>query len=149
MHLPPTHSISGQPNYWTPSSRWFSPICSSTSPFALLSHLSLPIILRMMDVSSSPWVTRTLRPLATRRVFAKVGPDMFANNSPASVLDTGKSTEILFTRPVQYFCINNGEVDAEVSADQVQGSDKSMAVHGATYVPRARAGKRAAVPTTP
>ena len=86
---------------------------------------------------------------AVGNVFAKVGPDMFANNSPASVLDTGKSTEILFTRPVQYFCINNGEVDAEVSADLVQRSGRSMAVHGATYVLRARAGKRAAVPTTP
>jgi len=56
--------------------------------------------------------------LATRRVFAEVGSDVFANNGPSAVLDTGKSTEILFTQPVQYFCINHGEVDAEASADQ-------------------------------
>ncbi|KAF9779280.1 O-methyltransferase [Thelephora terrestris] len=44
-------------------------------------------------------LARALRLLATHHVFVEVSPDVFANNSLSSMLDTGKSTEVLFTQP--------------------------------------------------
>ena len=46
------------------------------------------------------FAARALRLLATHHVFLEVRPDVFANNSLSSVLDTGKSTETLFTQYV-------------------------------------------------
>ncbi|KAF9646504.1 O-methyltransferase [Thelephora ganbajun] len=43
-------------------------------------------------------LVRALRLLATHHVFIEVSPDVFTNNSLSSVLDTGKSTEALFTQ---------------------------------------------------
>ena len=43
---------------------------------------------------------RALRLLATHHVFVEVSPNVFANNSLSSILDTGKSTEALFTQCV-------------------------------------------------
>lgn len=51
-------------------------------------------------VSSSLCAARALRLLATHHVFLEVSPDVFANNILSSVLDTGKSTEALFTEYV-------------------------------------------------
>jgi len=44
-------------------------------------------------------LARALRLLATHHVFTEVSPNVFTNNWLSSVLDTGKSTEALFTRP--------------------------------------------------
>ena len=50
--------------------------------------------------SGFPCTARALRLLATHHVFAEISPDVFVNNSLSSVLDTGKSTESLFTQYV-------------------------------------------------
>lgn len=44
-------------------------------------------------------LARALRLLATHHIFIEASPDVFVNNSLSSVLDTGKSTEVLFTQP--------------------------------------------------
>ncbi|KAF8467039.1 hypothetical protein DFH94DRAFT_301018 [Russula ochroleuca] len=44
-------------------------------------------------------LARVLRLLATNYVFKEVSPDVFANNSLSSVLDTGKPVEELLTKP--------------------------------------------------
>jgi len=44
-------------------------------------------------------LARALRLLATHHVFTEVSPDVFTNNWLSSALDTGKSTEALFTQP--------------------------------------------------
>ena len=64
------------------------------------------------------WVARALRLLATHHVFVEVSPDVFANNSLSFVLDTGKSTEALFTQCVGCCRIKHGEVDVNGSLDQ-------------------------------
>ena len=51
-------------------------------------------------VSSFLFAARVMRLLATHHVFVEVSPDVFANNSLSSTLDTGKSVEALFTQYV-------------------------------------------------
>ena len=71
---------------------------------------------------------RVLRLLATHHVFVEVSPDVFANNSLSSVLDTGKSTEALFTQYVQHCCTEYGEVDMAAFADRNWTSSRERQV---------------------
>ena len=51
----------------------------------------------MLTVS---YIARILRYLATNYIFKEVEADVFANNSPSSVLDTGKTIDDLVARCV-------------------------------------------------
>ena len=53
-----------------------------------------------------PCAARALRLLATHHIFVEVSPDVFANNSLSSILDTGVSTETLFTKCVPIVVLN-------------------------------------------
>jgi len=87
--------------------------------------------------------TRALRLLATHHVFVEVSPDVFANNSLSSVLlDTGKSTEVLFTQCVQHCNTKTWpgwrSRICRLKLDEFSGATGYCLVVGLTYVPRAQ-----------
>ena len=51
-------------------------------------------------------------------IFVEVSPDVFANNSLSSVLDTRKSTEALFTQCARLCNIKRSKVDVNGLLDQ-------------------------------
>ena len=53
---------------------------------------------------------RILRSLATNYIFTEVAPDVFANNRPSSVLDSGKSVEELLARLAPSTAVTSDEL---------------------------------------
>ncbi|KAK6991803.1 O-methyltransferase [Favolaschia claudopus] len=53
-------------------------------------------------------LSRVLRLLATHHVFRELTPDVFANNRISSVIDKGKSSEVLFEKPAEKFIGTSG-----------------------------------------